>query len=86
MSETTLQNDAATTAACGARYSRVQSSAAAAPLAPSTSSSHEPMQGSPSYAKAYRADNNRVVVTYSPAEAHARAVRKQISRLLPNND
>ncbi len=81
MSETTIQNDTATTNACGARYSKVQTFHAPPPTL-TTSSPHAPEQASQSYVKAYRAANNSVVVTYNRAEAHARDVRKQISRLL----
>jgi hypothetical protein len=82
MSETTIQNDTTTTNVCGGRYSRL-----AAPQAPpqpvsQTPTPQPPDQPPPGYVRAYRAANKSVVVFYNSAEAHARAVRRQISRLL----
>ncbi len=79
MSETTIQSETVTTNPAGTRYSRAQARHSA-PSPESLSQAPEtPAQG---YVRAHRATDNSVVVNYNSAEAHARAVRRQISRLL----
>jgi hypothetical protein len=82
MSETTIQNDTTTTNACGARYSRLAAPHAPPQPVPQTPTPQPPDQAPPGYVRAYRVANKSVVVSYNSADAHARAVRRQISRLL----
>ena len=82
MSETTIQNETTTSTLCGGRYSRLATPTAPPQPTPQTPTPQPPDQPQHGYVRAYRAANKSVLVTYNSAEAHARAVRRQISKLL----
>ena len=79
MNTTTIPNSPETSSVLAGRYITPQPLQCSPPPAASNQVVAEVAQV---YMKAHRAADNSVVIVYSSSEAHARSVRRQISRLL----